>query len=89
MISLRDCTVLVNNKAEYKTISKIAKKQGFHWASKRPLDLIVCPLPTRLDFNNCHETRYNASEYDRSRNYTCIELIGGLNKLILARKMKL
>ena len=87
MISLRDCTVLVNNKAEYKAISKIAKKQGFHWASGDSLDYIVWSFPIKLDFNSCFETRYSCStDYKRSRDYTCAELIDGLYKLILARK---
>ena len=37
MIDLRDSTVLVNNVEEYIAVAKIAKKQGFRWASGPPL----------------------------------------------------
>lgn len=36
MIDLRDSTVLVNNVEEYIAVTKIAKKQGFRWASGAP-----------------------------------------------------
>lgn len=87
MIDLRDSTVLVNNIEEYRAIAKIAMKQGFKWASGHSLDYIICSFPIKLDFNSCFETRYSCStDYKRSRDYTCAELIDGLYKLILARK---
>lgn len=42
MIDLRDSTVLVNNVKEYRVITKIAKKQGFRWASGDSLNRICC-----------------------------------------------
>ena len=33
MINLKECTVLVNNKAEYIALIKEAHKQGFTWAN--------------------------------------------------------
>lgn len=42
MIDLRDSTVLVNNVKEYRAITKIAKKQGFRWASGDSLNRICC-----------------------------------------------
>lgn len=51
MIDLRDSTVLVNNVEEYIAVTKIAKKQGFRWASWAPLSIVLCEFPTRLEFN--------------------------------------
>ena len=51
MIDLRDSTVLVNNVEEYIAVAKIAKKQGFRWASGAPLNRVFCEFPTRLEFN--------------------------------------
>lgn len=56
MIDLRDSTVLVNNVKEYRVITKIAKKQGFRWASGDSLNRICCHFPTRLEFNRRYET---------------------------------
>ena len=86
MISLRNCTVLVKNKAEYIAVSKIAKKQGFCWASGDSLDIINCTFPTKLEFDIFLKTRYGPLYHKLSRDYTCAELIGGLRKLILARR---
>jgi hypothetical protein len=45
MVDLRDSTVLVNNVEEYIAVAKIAKKQGFRWASGAPLNRVLCEFP--------------------------------------------
>lgn len=61
MIDLRDSTVLVNNVEEYIAVTKIAKKQGFRWASWAPLSIVLCEFPTRLEFNRKYETYWGSS----------------------------
>ena len=77
MIDLRDSTVLVNNVKEYRVITKIAKKQGFRWASRDSLNRICCHFPTRLEFNRRYETYWN------SRRGRCAR---GMRSLIMIRK---
>lgn len=86
MTDLRGCTVLVHDVNEYKAIVRIAKKQGFCWASGDSLDIINCTFPTKLEFDIFLKTRYGPLYHKLSRDYTCAELIGDLRKLILARR---
>ena len=60
MIDLRDSTVLVNNVEEYIAVTKIAKKQGFRWASGNDLNTVLCVFPTRLEFNRRYETYWGS-----------------------------
>lgn len=88
MIDLRDSTVLVNNVEEYIAVTKIAKKQGFTWASGQSLDFMFCvSFPTRLRFDSCREVHYNATAYlYYSRDYSCKDVVSNLRNLILKRK---
>lgn len=63
MINLKECTVLVNNKAEYIALIKEAQKQGFTWASGDDLTNIFCGFPTRLRFNETCKVYYNSSAF--------------------------
>lgn len=60
MIDLRECTVLVNNKAEYIALIKEAQKQGYTWASGHTLTEILCYFPTRLRFDEQYKVHYNS-----------------------------
>lgn len=86
MIDLRDSTVLVNNVEEYIAVAKIAKKQGFRWASGAPLSIVLCEFPTRLRFNGECKVYYNSSAYYYNRDYKCKEIVGALRNMILKRK---
>lgn len=87
MIDLRDSTVLVNNVKEYRVIIKIAKKQGFRWASGDSLNRICCHFPTRLEFNRRYETYWNSRRGRCARDYPkCMALVGGVRSLIMTRK---
>lgn len=86
MIDLRDSTVLVNNVKEYRVITKIAKKQGFRWASGYDLTNIFCDFPTRLRFNGECKVYYNSSAYFYNRDYQCKKIFGALRNMILKRK---
>lgn len=87
MIDLRDSTVLVNNVEEYIAVTKIAKKQGFRWASGSPLSMILCEFPTRLEFDKNYETYWNSRRGRCARDYPkCMALVGGLRRLIMVRK---
>lgn len=86
MIDLRDSTVLVNNVKEYRVITKIAKKQGFRWASGDSLNRICCHFPTRLEFNRRYETYWNSRRGRCARDYPkCMALVGGVRSLIMIR----
>lgn len=76
MIDLRDSTVLVNNVKEYRAITKIAKKQGFRWASGDSLN----------SFNGECKVYYNSSVYFYEHNYQCRDILNTLGRLILKRK---
>lgn len=83
MIDLRDSTVLVNNVEEYIAVAKIAKKQGFRWASGAPLNRVFCEFP----FNRRYETYWNSRRGRCARDYPkCMALVGGLRRLIMVRK---
>lgn len=87
MIDLRDSTVLVNNVEEYIAVTKIAKKQGFRWASGVSLNRVLCEFPTRLEFNRRYETYWGSSRGRYARDYPkCMELIKGVRRLIMVRK---
>lgn len=87
MIDLRDSTVLVNNVKEYRVITKIAKKQGFRWASGDSLNRICCHFPTRLEFSRRYETYWDSRRGRCARDYPeCMALVGGLRRLIMVRK---
>lgn len=87
MIDLRDSTVLVNNIKEYAAVTKIAKKQGFRWASGSSLNAILCEFPTRLEFTKDYETYWNSRRGRCARDYPkCMALVGGLRRLIMVRK---
>lgn len=87
MIDLRDSTVLVNNVEEYIAVTKIAKKQGFRWASGVPLNTVLCEFPTRLEFNRRYETYWGSNSEGCARDYPkCMALVGGLRRLIMVRK---
>lgn len=87
MIDLRDSTVLVNNVEEYIAVTKIAKKQGFRWASGDSLNRICRHFPTRLEFNRRYETYWNSRRGRCARDYPkCMALVGGLRRLIMVRK---
>jgi len=86
MIDLRDSTVLVNNVKEYRVITKIAKKQGFRWASGDSLNRICCHFPTRLEFNRRYETYWNSRRGRCARDYpNCMALFKGVRRLIEIR----
>lgn len=87
MIDLRDSTVLVNNVEEYITVTKIAKKQGFRWASGASLNTVLCEFPTRLEFNRRYETYWGSNSERCARDYPkCMELIKGVRRLIMIRE---
>lgn len=86
MINLKECTVLVNNKAEYIALIKEAQKQGFRWASGDDLTNIFCGFPTRLRFDGERGVHYNSSAYYYNRDYKCKEIVGALRNMILKRK---
>ncbi len=87
MIDLRDSTVLVNNVEEYIAVTKIAKKQGFRWASWAPLSIVLCEFPTRLEFNRRYETYWSSRRGRCARDYPkCMALVGGVRRLIMTRK---
>lgn len=87
MIDLRDSTVLVNNIKEYAAVTKIAKKQGFRWASGSSLNAILCEFPTRLEFDMEYRTYWDASRGSRTRDYPkCMDLVEGVRRLIMIRK---
>lgn len=48
MINLKECTVLVNNKAEYIALTKEAQKQGFTWANGYALTNIFLFFPNKI-----------------------------------------
>ena len=87
MTDLRDCTVLVHDVNEYKAIVRIAKKEGFKWASGSSLDRVLCTFPTRLDFGKDFYVCYESWAGACSRDYpNCMELVRGVEKLILVRQ---
>lgn len=87
MIDLRDSTVLVNNVEEYIAVTKIAKKQGFRWASGDSLNRICCHFPTRLEFNRKYETYWSSSRGRCARDYPrYLDIIKGVRRLIMVRK---
>lgn len=87
MIDLRDSTVLVNNVEEYVAVIKIAKKQGFRWASGASLNTVLCEFPTRLEFNRRYETYWDSRRGRCARDYPkCMALVGGVRRLIMTRK---
>lgn len=86
MINLKECTVLVNNKAEYIALTKEAQKQGFTWANGYALTNIFCSFPTRLRFNGECKVYYNSSVYFYEHNYQCRDILNTLGRLILKRK---
>lgn len=86
MVDLRDSTVLVNNVEEYIAVAKIAKKQGFRWASGAPLNRVLCEFPTRLEFNRRYETYWNSRRGRCARDYpNCMALFKGVRRLIEIR----
>lgn len=85
MIDLRDSTVLVNNVEEYIAVTKIAKKQGFRWASGASLNRVLCEFPTRLEFSRRYETYWGSSRGRCARDYPkCMALVGGLRRQEMA-----
>ncbi len=87
MIDLRDSTVLVNNIEEYAAVTKIAKKQGFKWASGNPLNTILCEFPTRLEFTKDYETYWNSRRGRCARDFPeYLDIIKGVRRLIMVRK---
>ena len=87
MIDLRDSTVLVNNVEEYIAVTKIAKKQGFRWASGNPLNTILCEFPTRLEFDMEYRTYWGSSRGRCTRDYPkCMAIFEGVRRLIMVRK---
>lgn len=87
MIDLRDSTVLVNNVEEYIAVAKIAKKQGFRWASGDSLNRICRHFPTRLEFNRRYETYWNSRRGRCARDYPrYLDIIKGVRRLIMVRK---
>lgn len=87
MIDLRDSTVLVNNVEEYIAVTKIAKKQGFRWASELPLSMVLCEFPTRLEFDKEYRTYWGSRCGNCARDYPkCMVLVRGLRRLIIIRK---
>ena len=87
MIDLRDSTVLVNNIEEYIAVTKIAKKQGFTWGSGHSLNRILCPFPTRLEFNRKYQTYWGSRCGRCAQDFPeCMILIKGVRRLIMLRK---
>lgn len=87
MVDLRDSTVLVNNVEEYIAVAKIAKKQGFRWASGDSLNRICCHFPTRLEFNRRYETYWGFNSERCTRDYPrYLDIIKGVRRLIMVRK---
>ena len=87
MIDLRDSTVLVNNVEEYIAVTKIAKKQGFRWASWAPLSIVLCEFPTSLEFNRKYEIYWGSSRGRCARDYPrYLDIIKGVRRLIMVRK---
>ena len=85
--SLDYSTVLVNNVEEYIAVTKIAKKQGFRWASWAPLSIVLCEFPTRLEFNRKYETYWGSSRGRCARDYPrYLDIIKGVRRLIMVRK---
>lgn len=86
MINLKECTVLVNNKAEYIALIKEAQKQGFTWATGRALTEILCNFPTRLRFDEQYKVHYNSFAIFYEHDYQCKDIVSTLGCLILKRK---
>lgn len=86
MIDLRECTVLVNNKAEYIASIKEAQKQGYTWASGHTLTEILCYFPTRLRFDEQYKVHYNSFADFYEHDYQCKDIMSTLRCLILKRK---
>lgn len=87
MIDLRDSTVLVNNVEEYIAVTKIAKKQGFRWASELPLSMVLCEFPTRLEFDKEYRTYWGSRCGNCARDYPrYLDIIKGVRRLIMVRK---
>lgn len=87
MIDLRDSTVLVNNVEEYIAVTKIAKKQGFRWASGASLNIVLCGFPTRLEFNRRYETYWGSNSERCARDYPrYLDIIKGVRRLIMIRE---
>lgn len=87
MIDLRDSTVLVNNVEEYIAVTKIAKKQGFRWASGVSLNTVLCGFPTRLEFNRRYETYWASRRGRCARDYPrYLDIIKGVRRFIMIRE---
>lgn len=84
MIVLRDCTVGVKDKKEYKKIIQIAKKQGCKWNSGESLDRIYCPFPGTLFFDKKGKVTFGF--YGDPCDYHCKDLMSKLQKLIIIRQ---
>lgn len=87
MIDLKECSVSVENEKEYYDVIKIAKQQGFHWATGGSLENIYCFFPCKLYFKDDYCTYYGSiSNSSLDRHYTYNSLISGLRDLITRRK---
>ena len=70
MINLTGKNVFVKTQEEYSSVLKIARLQGFTWASEKHLNLIEIPFPNILIFydgknvtyRDAKKTLYEASE---------------------------
>lgn len=62
MINLTGKSVFVRTQEEYLSVLKMARLQGFTWATENHLDPIEIPFPNILNFNDSKIVTYSCAE---------------------------